>query len=606
MTKGIERRGEGAALLVAGLACAAGVGVHVLGAALASAALAGLAWHFLLAAVPALAAYAQFRAFRVSAERADEDAALALRTGGESLFSGVARAAPAEQRAQAARRLGPPADGVLLAAAGLIAWRFFIAAPGATAQPVVAVPFLGVLAAAAYVGGRYRAAVSESEAFRPLAPAAAWLAGGGILAFAAGLVCAAGHAAWAGAPALADRFAPWWFAALALEKAAAFLGRAYGLGKHEPAPGRSRLVELVGAPAGVLRRAREALAYNFGITASGASVRRALLDGALPFLLLAGAIFLLLSCIAWVEPGRAALVERWGARRGAVRPPGVSLKLPWPVERLRPVDTSLVRVVLAGEGRKGGEESGAHAHEAGVHLWDTEHGKELRLLTPAWGESAEAKGLLALTASVQFSVADPAAFAYTAARPEAVVEALLRRELVHIAAATDPRAFFAPERAALGRRLTEGLKERAAPYGVLVRCAAIECAHMPAEVGPAFEDLTRLRAVVEAEIVGAETERIRLGALARYEGEVLAAEAEAEALRARARGAAAASTARELAPFWEALGAILRPRMAFEALAKAAGARPKLILPDAPGGSEVFEVDTGEVRRLPIAGGEER
>ncbi len=608
MTRGSDRRGEGAALLLAGLASAAGAGMHVLGAALASAALAGLAWHFLLAVVPALAAYVQFRTFRISAECAAEDAALALRTGGESLFRGVVRAAPEERRAQAARTLAPLADAVLLAAGALLAWRFFLAAPGATVQPVVAVPFLGVLAAAAYVGGRYLSAVSEREAYAPLAPAAAWLAGGGILAFAAALVCAAGHAAWAGAPGLADRFVPWWFAALAIEKAATLLGRAYGLGGHEPAPGRSRVVDLVGAPAAVCRRAREALAYNFGIAVSGASVRRALLDGVLPFLLLACAVFLLLSCIAWVEPGRAALLERWGSRRGEVMPPGVSLKLPWPIERLRPVDVSTVRVVLAGEARNGGrgQGAGAHGHDAGARLWNTEHGKELHFLTPAWGESSDAKGLLVLAASVQFSVADPAAFAYTAVRPEEVMDALLRRELVHIAASTDPRAFFAPERAVLGRRLAEGIKERAARYGVLVRHTAIEHAHMPVEVGPAFEDLTRLRAVVEADLASAQTERIRLGALARYESEVLAAEAEAEALRAAARGAAAASAARELAPFWNALGAVLRPRMVFETLARAAGARPKLILPEAPGGPAVFEVDTGERRPLRMTSGEER
>ncbi len=599
--QGSGRRGAGAALLLAGLAAAAGTGRYVLGAALASAALAGLAWHFLLAALPALAAYVQFRTYRISADCAAEEEALAMRTGGESLFSGVVRVAPEERRARAAHTLAPLVDAVVLAVAAILAWRFFRAAPAATVQPVVAIPFLGVIAAAAYVGGRYLSAVSEREAYAPLAPAGTWFAGGGILAFAAGLACAAGHAAWPGAPALADRFVPWWFAALALEKAAALLGRAYGMGRREPAPGRSRIVELVGAPAAVCRRAREALAYNFGIAVSGASVRRALLDGMLPFLLLAGAVFLLLSCIAWVEPGRTALIERWGSRRGEARSPGLSFKLPWPVERLRLVDTSTVRVAIVGEAQ-----AGEHGREAGAPLWNVEHGEELHFLTPAWGESMDAKGLLVLAASVQFSVAEPAAFAYTAVHPEAVMDALLRRELVRLAASTDPRAFFAPERALLGRRLAEGIKERAARYGVLVRHTALEHVHMPVEVGPAFEDLTRLRAVVEADLVSAQIEGIRLAALARYEGEVLAAEAEAEALREAARGAAAACAARELGPFWDGLGAVLRPRMVFETLAGAAGARPKLILPEAPGGPAVFEVDTGGRWPLRITSGEER
>ncbi len=80
-------------------------------------------------------------------------------------------------------------------------------------------------------------------------------------------------------------------------------------------------------------------------------------------------------------------MERFGQFRGDRLEPGLHFKWPWPIERVRIVDTGRIRQVMLGTAD---DESGEGHDEGNVVLWTNEHdhGKEYDILVAPPGRQS--------------------------------------------------------------------------------------------------------------------------------------------------------------------------------------------------------------------------
>ncbi len=600
----LDRRGEAAGAVIAAAFLGLGTGLFFLGSFLESRFVEALSWQFFLAVLPAVCAFVQFRVFRGAVDRKRYEEQLKKRVRSESLFEHLARVSPAERLMAVRARLSVAADVVILLVAGGLAIHFFSAESVSPNQPASGLAFCGLIAFAAFTAGKYIISLGDLSAWKPLRPAGAWSGCSGIFAFAGALAFGAAHAGWPHVSLLLDHLAPFWFLLLSLDKAAGLFGRFYAVGGPGREPGASLPVETVGAPADAGRSVGDALSYNFGITLTAAGIGRFLVRIVCPFFLASFCVFILLSCLGWVEPGSTGVVERFGRQSGSVRPPGLFFKLPWPVETVRLVDQLKTRfqVISAHNHSADGDENGGageaqheHAatdqHRAGeVILWSKEHGDAHFVMTPQWGEGEKSVALLAVSASVFFKVSEPLDYAYASVDPEMLTRLLFKRALVRLAARTDPRAFFDPRRAALVGQLTTQLNRELSRYGVEVRQVTFQHVHMPVEVAPAFENVASSRAKQKSLVLGAEAEKLRKERIVQHEMETLLYQAEKRASEIRTGARKLALLSEAIAPWWADMNFVLRRRLVMEVLRSLGKEKKKIILPRNVGGVSVFEV----------------
>ncbi len=596
----LDRRGEGTACVLAVAPAGLGVSLLVLSQVVSSTFVAALGWHFLLTALPGVWAYLQFRAYRTTGDLKRQEEALKSRVGAESLFAQIGGADPGARLYHVKRTLALVGDVALLVAGAALALHFFTAPLAPPVRAAAGSALCALVAFIAYVGGRYVTALGGVAAWAPVSVCGVWSTAGGIFSFVAVIAFAVAHAGWAQVMTILDHTAPFWFLLLAAEKAVTLLGRAYGLTAAEPAPGQSKLTELVGAPAGVGRSIGDALAYNFGVRCSWNAVRGVAVRIVAPFVLFALGVYLFLSCFAWIEVGHVGLVERFGTLTTRELKPGLHLKAPWPIDRLRVESVGRVRVVHVGEQAASGGGGGAtdgHDHGAGSH------GGDVLFLTPAWGEAGEAMGLLAVAGSVRFRIGDVVAYTYRASDPDRIMRSLFQRAVVYLMARTDPRRLFGPDREALVDQVRRTLTSLAAGYGLEVHSVSLEHTHLPEAVGPAFEEVARARAVEAAMIAGGEADRIRKEEILGHEVKTLEHRAAAEKAKILAEGEARTLLARALSSWWKQLGPYLTARLRMDVLREIASGRSKLILPENRTGVTVFEVTEGA--RFPFERGQD-
>lgn len=564
----LDRRGEAACLWLGGGLAAAGAGCAWLAATAGGVFLAGLSGLFLAAVVPVVCAFVEFRTFRAGVELRQREKLLEARVGAESLFAQLGVTDPFARRAHMVRLLAPLADAALLLAAAALAVHFLASTYALPSPGAAVIALLGVAAFLAYTGGRYVVALSVVPGWRPLAAAGAWTCAAGIVAFAGALGFAAAHLRWYGVLRVLELAVPWWFALSAIERCIALAGWAYGMRPSERAPGASRLVELVGSPQAALRSLSDALAYHFGVRITAGTCVRAARRAVLPFAGAFGMVFLVLSCIVWTEAGHVAHIERGGRRRAEVRMPGLSLKAPWPLDRAMAVATARVRTVRVGLAAAEGQGDAPVPPE------------DAFFLTPAWGGAAHGNGLMAIGASLRYTVGDSHRFAYGAVDPDAIARIYFKRALVSWAARSEPEAFFDARRTALCAGLTATLARDLDRCGIRVRDVAFERIEAPdAQTADAFASVAQARRDVAAELASAAAARRRLASVAAGERAASLARSAADAARERVKRAASASLARALAPAWAAHAEMLRARLVLDAVRARLAGRSRVVVP---------------------------
>ena len=111
----------------------------------------------------------------------------------------------------------------------------------------------------------------------------------------------------------------------------------------------SRVIGLVGDPAGFCATAAQAVDYQFGFKVSETWVYR-FLQRTIAWIILAQVgILWLSSMVVFIEPGEQALLERFGKPAGqGILEPGPHFKLPWPMDRVYRYQTRAIQSFLVG------------------------------------------------------------------------------------------------------------------------------------------------------------------------------------------------------------------------------------------------------------------
>ena len=263
----------------------------------------------------------------------------------------------------------------------------------------------------------------------------------------------------------------------------------------------------------------EALDEELGIRLSGTWSYRLVRRAVAPVLLFGMLVLLLASMVVIVKPYEEAVVERWGSPVGdGVLGPGLHFKAPWPIDRIRLVDTSRYRLAHIGYNRDLGDP---------VLMWDFKHyeGEEEFLL----GGGNE---LVTVGVMIIYRVSDLRHYLYNHARPDVALLQGAYELLLEETSRNTIVDFLTSSRGRLAERMRAGLQQKADALilGLEVSFVGFKDIHPPVEVAGAFQNVVSAKEEKDAIIRRAKVEAEKM---------IPAAHARAARLEAEAAGDAA-------------------------------------------------------------------
>ena len=333
----------------------------------------------------------------------------------------------------------------------------------------------------------------------------------------------------------------------------------------------SKLLSLLTAPESIAKTINEAINYQFGFEITHSWFWQ-LFSKAFGWLILLGAVVLLaVSTLVIVEPHEKAIVLRFGQIVGQPLEPGMHLKLPWPADRVKRYDVTLVKQFQIG--------SGTELKPFEPILWTNEHTTEkpthLIVAPPSdlidLTESTEAEqidpalaagrtpsvSLVNVEAMVQYRVADVMAYATTNANPDQRLKDIAETQLSRLLLSRDLDQWVGKGRTQGGHELAERVQREADAenLGIEVVALAIASVHPPQPVADAFHLTVTAEQQREIEIENAQRDAIE--ALAEVAGTTVRAQSIADQIvqlqRMRAAGADPAKLAEKEAAIEELL-----------------------------------------------------
>jgi len=308
-------------------------------------------------------------------------------------------------------------------------------------------------------------------------------------------------------------------------------------GKAERMLYESRLVGLMGQPAGLVTTAAQALDYQFGFKVSETWFYK-FLERALAWLVLFQLAMLMLSTtFVIIDPNELAIVERFGKPRvdGAVLEPGFHLKWPWPLEQIHRHPAKELQSFNVGyETGASQDDHGDDSHsEQRTLLWTASHyDEEINFLVASQeqGDGNEDQtvpvNFLSAAVPVQYVVNDFQAWYYNHAEPAKLLKSIGYREVVRYLVNVDLIDIMSVGRLKAADELKANIQARADALGLGVEILFVGLQ----DIHPPVGDKTAPVAGSFEEVIGAEQE---------MQAKILAAEGEAAEMVPRSRGEAA-------------------------------------------------------------------
>ncbi len=291
----------------------------------------------------------------------------------------------------------------------------------------------------------------------------------------------------------------------------------------------SRLVGLLSKPEGVLTTAAHALDYQFGFKVSDTWVYK-FFRQALPLLIFVQLLALELStCIVVVEVGEKGLRERFGKPVGdGIVEPGIHLKLPFPIDKIRRFRTDQIQTFIAGMEHKEDQEHNEKEEHKKVLLWTVQHTtKDPFLLLVSSREQAgtgsekEARrtppvNLLAASIPVQFQIKDLHSWAYNHTEPDKLLKHIATRELVQYLLSADYDEVLSSKRLEASEILKNRIQQRAdeLKLGVNIINVGLNDMHPPVPIAAAYEQVVSSKQKQEATILSAKAHGIETNEMA--------------------------------------------------------------------------------------------
>lgn len=209
-------------------------------------------------------------------------------------------------------------------------------------------------------------------------------------------------------------------------------------GQYSRAAFDSRLLGVFNEPGGIFHTFASTIDYQFGFQVSQTWFYKLLEKAVIPLVLFLIFILYILSCVVVVRPGQEAVIERLGLFDKQVGP-GVTFKLPWPVEKTYKYATSAIHRVDIGfiqsEEEKANEKNNAL-------LWGEQHYEEeydLLVATDAGGltdDGAIPVSIVRAAVPVHYRIKDLKSYLYNHSDAEQMLMAICYRELVSFASSS--------------------------------------------------------------------------------------------------------------------------------------------------------------------------
>ncbi len=473
---------------------------------------AGLLTSFLLGVGFLVAGFSYFQMRLEERERQEsiEFNELKKAKGDSGLFSGDDSFPAKRSREQFEKFLIPAFAILLLSLQGTViyyGWKYLPNAPlPGTSQAAVSMAIYALFALVLFLLGKYAGGIARLENQRLLRPSAGYLMLGSVACFISASVEAA---LWFNAPKI-DLYASYTFLVLlglvSIETLINLVMEIYRPRVHGQAARvlyESRLIGLLGQPAGLISTAAQALDYQFGFKVSETWFYK-FLEKALSWIILLqlGALFLSTTVVI-VEPNEQALLERFGhpVASRSVLEPGLHLKWPWPIDQAyrfpsRQIHSFIVGVIPDDDLEK----------ERTV-LWTRAHYKEeFNLLVASReslgsseitsGEKPVPANLLAASIPVHYEVTDLVKWTYEHQDGAGLLEDIANREVIRYLVSVDFDTVMSSGRAAASDALRERIQTAADQFslGTRIVYVGLENIHPPigtrqVPVAAAFEEV---------------------------------------------------------------------------------------------------------------------
>ncbi|MCS1407226.1 MAG: Modulator of FtsH protease HflK [Verrucomicrobia subdivision 3 bacterium] len=365
--------------------------------------------------------------------------------------------------------------------------------------------------------GKYSSGIARMEGQRLLRPGGAYLLLGSVICM---LVVLTEAGAWFGFEQIGLLVGRILVVFLGLVAAESFVNlvleiyRPRSKGKEYRPLYESRLVGLLGQPAGLVTTATQALDYQFGFKISETWFYR-FLEKALAWLILLQLSILMLSTtFVILEPHELGLVERFGRLVASreVLEPGLHFKLPWPIEQVYRYPANEIQSFHVGY------TIDDERHEERTLLWTVSHYQEEVNFLVASKEQEGSAGdqtvpvnLLTAAIPVQYRITNLRDWIYNHGNPKELMEEIGNREVVRYLVSVDVLDIMSKGRLEAAISLTERIQAAAdkAKLGVEVLFVGLQDIHPPVgdkrvAVAGSFEEVIGAVQEKEATILAAE------------------------------------------------------------------------------------------------------
>ena len=302
----------------------------------------------------------------------------------------------------------------------------------------------------------------------------------------------------------------------------------------------SRLLGLMSEPGGILRTVASTLDYQFGFKISQTWFYQLLEQMVAPVLLILIVTLYLLTSFVIVDVDERGVLERFGEFKKVVTP-GVTVKWPWPIDRVVRFPANEVKTFALGH--EGEAVSGDTILWTEMH-YETEY--LTMVATDVTGDEAEGRqapgiegeaveeetepaipvSLLVASLTVRYQINDTdealKQWYYDFSAPEVLLEGLCSRVQQQYFASVDFDRVFGPDRGKAGQELRERMQQSAEDVGlpVTILSVGLEEVHPPVEGTdlPRFFH-ERVLALTESDIaiLEARTEAVKTKAQARID-----------------------------------------------------------------------------------------
>jgi len=299
----------------------------------------------------------------------------------------------------------------------------------------------------------------------------------------------------------------------------------------------SRLLGFLTQPQSLGKIITDTINYQFGFEISRSWFYRLLSRATLPLILLCALLVIGMSSVVIVAPQQQAVVTTFG-KFDRIAGPGLHLKYPWPVGRVRKHDVDRVQQIIVGS-RPGA--TGPITDKA--VLWTNPHMEgdqnEVFLITapPQRGEEGDGVTLGELIggdAAVQYHIRDLRAYVNAVVDPDQALQAISERVISAAFRTRSVDELLGINRLDFGRRLGQAIQADVDRWGLGIEVVnvAVMALHPPqdSEVAAAFHEQVAAQQKAQATIENARKQAVSI--LANVAGSPAKTEALIEAIGA--------------------------------------------------------------------------